>query len=142
MDIFDKEKRSEVMSSIKSKGNMSTELALISLFRKFGVIGWRRNSSILGHPDFVFRGLKIAVFVDGCFWHGCPICNRSPKTNKAYWKTKITRNKKRDRLVSTNLRLLGWAVIRIKECRLKKFPLLQIVRVKKMISLRENFKSS
>ena len=69
-DIFDNEKRSEIMRKVKSKKNKSTELRLIEVFKKNGIIGWKRNYPVKGHPDFVFLKEKVAVFVDGCFWHG------------------------------------------------------------------------
>ena len=69
-DIFTHEKRSEIMSQVRSKGNKSTELKLISYFKQYGIKGWRRNYSVKGRPDFIFPDKKIAVFVDGCFWHG------------------------------------------------------------------------
>ena len=69
-DVFDAEKRSDIMRQVKSKKNKSTELRLIEIFKQNGITGWRRNYPVKGHPDFVFPKKKIAVFVDGCFWHG------------------------------------------------------------------------
>jgi DNA mismatch endonuclease (patch repair protein) len=69
-DVFTKIKRSQVMAAIRSKGNKDTELKLISIFRKYRITGWRRHQVVFGNPDFIFRKAKIAVFVDGCFWHG------------------------------------------------------------------------
>jgi DNA mismatch endonuclease (patch repair protein) len=66
-------------------------------------------------PDFVFPKLKLAVFVDGCFWHGCPIHATWPKQNAAFWRTKILGNKVRDRLVDRTLRKAGWRVVRVWE---------------------------
>ncbi|HRZ81636.1 MAG TPA: very short patch repair endonuclease, partial [Candidatus Hydrogenedentes bacterium] len=77
-DVFTKEKRSEVMSRIRSRGNLRTELRLIEIMRGAGITGWRRGQPVLGRPDFVFRRERVAVFVDGCFWHGCPKCYRRP----------------------------------------------------------------
>ncbi len=128
-DVFDKAKRSEIMSSIKSKNGLSTELRLAALFKENRIIGWRRNFKIFGKPDFVFPKKKIAIFVDGCFWHGCVYCKKTPNTNKTFWERKISRNKKRDKEVSNHLRHLGWKVIRIKECQLKKHPQKQLGRV-------------
>ena len=107
--------RSQLMSSIRSRGNKKTELALMKLFRQHGIIGWRRNQSVFGKPDFVFKKNQTAVFVDGCFWHGCPKCYRRPKSNRKFWDAKITANRKRDRKVTRTLKRLGWAVIRIWE---------------------------
>ena len=118
-DIWSKKKRSEVMSRIRGKGNQKTEIRLAMLLRKAGIWGWRRHLPIPGRPDFSFRKKKVAVFVDGCFWHGCPRCFRLPKQNRAFWKAKIEGNRKRDLSVNGRLRRLGWKVIRIRECHLK-----------------------
>lgn len=135
MDTVSKEKRSEMMSGIRSKGNKSTELRLIALFREYGIKGWRRNSSLVGHPDFVFPNERVAVFVDGCFWHGCRLCTKSrlPKTNRVFWREKIESNKKRDKKISRILSVLGYKVVRIRECSLKKSPKSQIERVLKRL---------
>ena len=114
-DVFTKAKRSAVMSRIRGKGNQDTELRLIQIFRANEVTGWRRGSKLAGKPDFVFRAQHIAVFVDGCFWHGCPIHATWPKQNATFWCEKITKNKARDRFVSRTLRAGGWKVLRIWE---------------------------
>lgn len=114
-DIFTKSKRSEVMSRIRGHGNRDTELALINLMRKNRVTGWRRKLRVYGKPDFVFPKQRIAVFVDGCFWHGCPVHGTQPGTNASFWTDKIARNKTRDRKVNRMLRDDGWKVLRIWE---------------------------
>ena len=83
--------------------------------RANGITGWRRGSKLFGKPDFVFPKLKLIVFVDGCFWHGCPLHGTKPKQNVKFWREKIARNQARDRLVSRTLRGLGWRVLRIWE---------------------------
>jgi DNA mismatch endonuclease (patch repair protein) len=70
-DVFSKKKRSEIMAAVKSTNNKNTELKLISIFRTNKIIGWRRAQRLPGNPDFVFHRERLAVFVDGCFWHGC-----------------------------------------------------------------------
>lgn len=105
--------RSELMSRIRSAGNKQTELALIELMRSYRISGWRRYQLVFGKPDFVFRKERVAVFVDGCFWHGCPRCYKRPRTNKAFWDNKVRRNRARDYLVTCNLRSTGWQVIRL-----------------------------
>ncbi|MFA6013513.1 MAG: very short patch repair endonuclease [Gallionellaceae bacterium] len=112
-DIWSKQKRSEVMSLIRSRGNKATELRLIEIFREFHITGWRRNQLLLGKPDFTFKRERVVVFVDGCFWHGCPKCYKRPSSNQEFWDAKIANNRKRDRLVNRELRRLEWRVVRI-----------------------------
>lgn len=119
-DIFTKRKRSEVMSRILSAGNKDTELRLIQVSRANDITGWRRGSKLPGKPDFVFPKMKFTVFVDGCFWHGCPLHGTRPKHNAKFWREKIVRNQTRDRQVNRRLRRLGWLVIRVWEHELKR----------------------
>jgi DNA mismatch endonuclease (patch repair protein) len=112
-DVFSKAKRSEVMSRIRGRGNKETELALASLFRRQGITGWRRHPRIFGKPDFVFPKSRLAVFVDGCFWHGCPKHCNQPANNREFWRKKLAANKARDRKVSRALRTAGWRILRI-----------------------------
>jgi DNA mismatch endonuclease (patch repair protein) len=107
------------MSRIRSRGNKDTELKLAGLFRQHRIRGWRRNVRLAGKPDFTFRRERLALFVDGCFWHGCPKHGTSPKSNKTYWRAKLARNKARDRQTGRVLRLRGWRVLRIWEHELK-----------------------
>lgn len=137
-DVFSPEKRSEVMSLIRSKGNSSTEKRLLALMREAGIKGWRRHVPLKFEtrqadpcdglrpragrvrPDFVFRLERVAVFVDGCFWHGCPTHGTRPRQNRKFWDEKIARNRQRDRLVTRALRQSGWTVLRLWECALAK----------------------
>ncbi|MBS6396466.1 MAG: DNA mismatch endonuclease Vsr [Clostridiales bacterium] len=119
-DTFDKGKRSAIMKSVKSSGNKSTELRLIAFFKENNISGWRRNYPVKGHPDFVFMDKQIAVFVDGCFWHGHDCRNTRPKQNEDYWTQKRIRNIAHDKKVSELFTNRGWTVIRIWECELKK----------------------
>ena len=121
-DIWSSEKRSEVMALVRCKGNRTTEGRMIALFREYGIKGWRRHQPLPGHPDFIFRRERVAVFVDGCFWHGCPACYRAPKSNVEFWERKVEGNRSRDRRVSRQLRQAGWSVIRVRECVLEKSP--------------------
>jgi DNA mismatch endonuclease (patch repair protein) len=114
-DVFTKTKRSQVMSRIRGRGNKDTELALMRLFRRQRINGWRRSHVLLGKPDFVFPRLKLAVFVDGCFWHSCPKHATFPKGNASFWEKKLAGNRSRDRLVTRALRKRGWRVLRIWE---------------------------
>lgn len=101
------------MAAIRSKKNRETELRLIEILRRNRIKGWRRNIRLEGNPDFVFPLRNLIVFVDGCYWHGCPQHYRLPKSNKVYWQAKIDRNKRRDRRTTRHLRERGWNVMRI-----------------------------
>lgn len=125
-DPLSKEKRTEIMKKVRSKGNRSTELRIIELFKIYKITGWRRNYKLFGHPDFVFPKAKIAVFADGCFWHGHNCRNTTPSNNYEYWREKIIRNRRRDDLVNAYLAAKGWLVIRIWECEIKKGAIDQI----------------
>ena len=114
-DIFTKAKRSDVMSRIRGRGNKDTELALMRVFRAHCITGWRRYQPVFGKPDFVFPKRRVAVFVDGCFWHGCPQHATKPRNNAAFWRKKFAANQSRDRLVTRTLRKIGWRVLRIWE---------------------------
>lgn len=119
-DVFDSKKRSDIMSKVRSNNNKSTELALIKFFKENKITGWKRNYPVKGHPDFVFLDKKIAVFVDGCFWHGHDCRNTRPSDNAEYWQRKRERNIKHDKEVTAMFENRGWTVIRIWECELKK----------------------
>ena len=119
-DVFDSKKRSDIMSKVRSNNNKSTELALIKFFKENKITGWKRNYPVKGHPDFVFLDKKIAVFVDGCFWHGHDCRNTRPSDNAEYWQKKRERNIKHDKEVTAMFENRGWIVIRIWECELKK----------------------
>ncbi len=124
-DIFTKAKRSFVMSRIRSRGNKDTEVALAKLFRRNKITGWRKQMEVRiqksgarifkVRPDFIFPKIRLALFVDGCFWHGCPKHGTQPKGNRVFWKNKFARNKARDLLVTRTLRSAKWRVLRIWE---------------------------
>lgn len=128
VDVFSKEKRSEIMSRVRGRGNLATEQKLIHLFREYSITGWRRNYPLFGKPDFVFPKEKIAVFVDGEFWHGHPTRGQIPKTNREFWIEKIAKNKKRDRLVNRTLKEKGWIVVRIWQHQLKTLQWLRKIK--------------
>lgn len=106
------------MARIRGSGNKDTELRMIALFQAHGITGWRRRQKLFGKPDFVFRAERVAVFVDGCFWHGCPKPKHAPlpKNRAAWWAAKLRRNRERDLLVTKTLRKAGWRVVRVWEC--------------------------
>jgi DNA mismatch endonuclease, patch repair protein len=112
-DVLTKKQRSRVMAAIRSKGNKATELKLASILRAARITGWRRHPPLPDRPDFIFRRQRLAVFVDGCFWHGCRWHCRMPQNNREYWRSKISRNAERDRSTNRLLRKAGWRVLRI-----------------------------
>lgn len=115
--------RSANMRAIRSRGNRSTEWRLRSYLIRSGLRGWKVHSNeFLGTPDFAFPNSRVLIFIDGCYWHGCPKCGHIPKTNLPYWTAKIGRNKTRDKKYSRELSKQGFKVIRIWECALKKDP--------------------
>ncbi|MDR1011247.1 MAG: very short patch repair endonuclease [Opitutaceae bacterium] len=114
-DVFSKRKRSAIMRAVRSSANESTEKRLIAIFRASKITGWRRKYPLHGNPDFVFPQKRIVIFVDGCFWHGCPEHYRRPSSRREYWDAKILRNQRRDRAVTRMLRASGWRVIRLWE---------------------------
>lgn len=118
-DNFTKEQRSEIMRQVKSNRNKSTELKLLKAFKEAKITGWRRNYKLFGKPDLVFPKSRLAIFLDGCFWHGHTCRNTRPKDNADYWRVKIQKNKDRDIEVSQELISKKWNVIRIWECQLK-----------------------
>jgi DNA mismatch endonuclease (patch repair protein) len=132
MDVFDQATRSRVMAAVRGRGNASTELRLVALLRAARITGWRRHARVYGHPDFVFPGARLAIFLDGCFWHACPHHGQIPRTNVTFWRRKLARNQARDRLVGRELRRRGWTVLRFWEHSLKRRPgwvIAKLVRV-------------
>lgn len=122
------------MAAIRSRGTKTTEEAFAKLLRTEKVTGWRRpKKGVFGSPDFLFRQGCIAVFIDGCFWHGCPKHCIMPKSNRKYWEPKIARNKKRDKEVSRYWRSKGWRVLRIWEHEIQKAPKRASAKLKKFL---------
>jgi len=122
--------RSRNMSRIRSQGNLTTEKRLRAYLVREGVRGWKLHSSIvIGNPDFIFPKRQVAIFVDGCFWHGCPRCGHMPKSNRRYWSQKLNRNQRRDRIVSRKLRKIGWMVIRLWEHQVRLSPAVAVAKI-------------
>lgn len=128
------ERVSAAMSRIRAK-NTRPELLLRALLRKAGYKGYRLHyAHAPGRPDIAFVGKKVAVFVHGCFWHGCPHCRaRTPKTNTAFWVNKVATNQARDRRKAAALRKGGWAVITVWECRLRRAPEASVLRIARFL---------
>lgn len=131
-DNLTPEQRSYNMAQIRGRGNATTEERLVQALRRAGITGWRRHAPVWGNPDFVFRPERVAVFVDGCFFHGCPRCFKPPKSNVDYWTAKIARNRARDRRITRELRESGWTVIRIWEHSLRS-PARTVSRIRRTL---------
>jgi len=131
MDTVSPKTRSRVMARVRSKGNRSTEWRLRASLVRAGIRGWTLHSSdIPGKPDFAFRKERVLLFVDGCYWHGCPKCYRRPSSNTEYWDEKVRKNRARDTKTSKKLARQGWRLLRIWEHELSHMPLvLERVRV-------------
>lgn len=111
---------SKVMSANKAK-NTKPEVLLRQALWQDGLRGYRLHfKSVPGRPDIAFVKHKLAIFVNGCFWHRCPHCHNSvPKTNSAFWQEKFRKNVERDQKKVSQLEDLGWTVLTIWECELK-----------------------
>ena len=119
-DFFSPKERSNLMSRIRGRANVSTELKIAGILRSGGIRGWRRHLPLPGRPDFTFPAQRICIFVHGCFWHDCPRCRKRSNTRPEYWVEKIEANRRRDRRVSRQLRLRGYKIIVIWECTLRR----------------------
>ncbi len=120
-DVFTKKKRSQVMSRIRSSGGPTEQRFRKAVREAYGGRTKVDDERLPGRPDVSIYKLKIAVFMDGCFWHGCPTHSRTPKSNVEFWERKITNNKRRDRRVRKALRAMGWKVWVVWEHELKDF---------------------
>jgi len=119
-DNLSPEDRKKAMRAVKGKGT-SLERSLFSMLAGMGIRGWRKNASdVIGKPDVAFDKKKIAIFIDGCFWHGCKTCNRPmPISNQEYWQQKISRNIELSKDYNARLRDSDWIVFRIWEHQIK-----------------------
>ncbi len=118
-DVLTKAQRTYCMSRIRAK-DTQPELILRKAISGVGIRGYRLHYGLLGKPDIVFPKRKIAIFVDGCFWHKCPKCFSSLSTKKKYWVKKIHSNAERDKKINAELRRLHWKVLRIWEHEIRK----------------------
>lgn len=134
-DVFSKQKRSDIMRSVRSSGNKSTEIKLLKQFKLNSIKGWRRHFDLIGKPDFVFPKAHLSIFADGCFWHGHTCRNVKPSSNRSFWKNKVDRNSSRDRRVAAILRRKGWHVVRIWECEIDKGTEKKIAIIKHFLDL-------
>lgn len=128
-DMFDPQKRSEIMSKVHS-ANTTPELRVRKLLHSIGYRFRLQRRDLPGNPDIVLPRYKTVIFVHGCFWHGCPMCKHArvrPKTNAEYWENKLNRTLERDKKNIAQLEQMDWRVIVIWECETKKqkLPLLR-----------------
>lgn len=130
-DKLSKAERSAIMAKVKSTGNRSTEAVVEAALIEAGIEGWEKQPPLLGKPDFYFPAHRLVVFVDGCYWHGCPKHVRMPASNVAYWNSKIDRNCRRDNRYRRKLRQQGYHVMRVWEHDLKRDTWLK--RLKSML---------
>jgi DNA mismatch endonuclease Vsr len=122
------------MRAIKARSNATTELRFRAHLIRNGIAGWKVCvKGLPGCPDFFFPGNRIAVFVDGCFWHGCPKCGHTPKSNRPYWTKKLASNKRRDLQVGRTLRSKGIRVLRLWECQLRDEPTSSLDRLRRLL---------
>jgi DNA mismatch endonuclease (patch repair protein) len=133
-DFFTPKQRSHLMSTIRGRANISTELRVAGILRTAGITGWRRHLPLPGRPDFTFPQQRVCIFVHGCFWHDCPRCKKRSSTRPEYWAEKIEVNRRRDQRVLRELRRRGYKVIVIWECTLRrKHPEIAISRLFRLL---------
>jgi DNA mismatch endonuclease (patch repair protein) len=116
-DVMTPQQRSRCMSKVKNK-NTSLEVKFRKVLWARG-FRYRLGRKLLGKPDLVFVSAKVAVFIDGCFWHACPVHGQEPKSNAGFWSEKLAKNRLRDETVNAGLGELGWTVVRFWEHELK-----------------------
>lgn len=138
-DNLKPEDRRKTMQAVKGKGT-KLERRLFSMLAGMKIKGWKKNASdVIGKPDVAFHSERVAIFVDGCFWHGCPTCKRKlPQTNREYWKRKIERNVRLARSANRKLTRDGWIVVRIWEHEINDPAAWESIRAKIQQALKES----
>lgn len=130
--------RSRMMSAVRGRGNRSTEWRLRAALVQARIRGWRLHArEIVGVPDVWFPTQQVAIFVDGCFWHGCRQCGHYPKSNSAFWRLKIDRNRERDSKNNLLLRKAGVRVIRIWEHEVQNGMTQTVTRIRGVLRSKE-----
>lgn len=130
VDPLNPAERAARMAKVRGSGNQSTEGRVEIALTQAGIVGWEKHPrNVPGKPDFFFPHQRLALFVDGCFWHACPICNRrTPTARSDFWRTKIDENRRRDNRNRRQLRQRGYHVMRVWEHDLKKDTWLKRLR--------------
>ncbi len=132
MDNVSSEVRKRTMQSVKSSNTKLENKVMKALWSKN--IRYRKNvKDLVGHPDISIKNKKIVIFIDSCFWHGCPVHCRMPHSNESYWTKKIGNNKKRDESANKYYSDLGWTCVRIWEHELKEDFDLIVVKIADII---------
>ena len=119
IDVFSKSQRSYNMSRVKCR-DTKPEIKLRKELHRHGLKGYRTRSNLYGKPDIIFTKYKLAIFVDGCFWHKCPVCFKRPSTRTDFWDKKIEKNTLRDKEVNKKLASDGWKILRFWEHEINK----------------------
>jgi DNA mismatch endonuclease, patch repair protein len=128
-DVMTKEQRSNLMSRVRDR-DTSPELEVRRQLFSRGLRGYRLRPKLPGKPDIVYSRAKLAIFIDGCFWHGCPRCYTRPATRRPYWDNKLAENVSRDKAVDRSLKEMGWKTLHFWEHDVKKAPGRIVKRVK------------
>jgi len=121
MDVLSEDQRKLNMSRIRGK-NTSPEIKIRKILWSQGIRGYRIHYNLPGKPDIVFTRQKVVIFIDGCFWHKCPICFQEPETRREFWMKKINSNVERDKKTTYHLEKEGWRVMRFWEHDVRKNP--------------------
>jgi DNA mismatch endonuclease Vsr len=132
--VAERQQRSRTMAAVPSQ-RTSLEQQLATFMWAAGIRGWRRNLKVeCARPDFAFPRQKVAVFVDGCFWHGCRECGRRPASNTIYWTAKLDRNIERDREQTKRLRTANWTVLRLWGHEIERNPEGSALHIKQLVT--------
>lgn len=130
--------RSRMMWSVRGRDNASTERRFRFALVRRGIRGWAMHPKELpGKPDFLFRVMGVAVFVDGCFWHGCNRCGHIPGKNRSFWAAKLARNRERDRAAERALRAAGIRTVRFWEHELRDDLAGSVERLRRILDARK-----
>lgn len=136
-DVLTKRQRSLNMSRIKSR-HTTPELIIRKLLFSKGLRGYRLHRNLRGRPDIIYPVNKLAIFIDGCFWHKCRKCFIKPTTRVKFWENKLSGNVKRDKVISSELEKTGWQVLRIWEHEVKENPEKVLDRISSVLTGKHN----
>ncbi len=134
VDVMTREQRSRCMAGIRGANTQPERLLRQGLFS--AGLRYRLQGRLPGRPDIVFPREKVCVFVDGCFWHGCPLHATKPAHNASFWAKKLERNAERDREVDAALIRDGWRVLRFWEHEVRRSTLRAVTKVERAVELR------